>query len=52
MTLRFEILGFELGRIQLDIERDQPPVAETVVDKSVGIVSDWWLDRLFKRGRK
>ena len=50
MTLRFNILGFEIARVELDIEHPEAPsIAETVVEKSVGIVSDWWLKRLFKR---
>lgn len=65
MTLRFEILGFELARIELDIEQKHEPIVETgrsaaaraelrspaerVVGKGVQTMSRWWVGRMFKQ---
>lgn len=54
MNLRFliPVLDIEVFRIELDLGQDDAPKADTaakVVEKGVGIVSDWWLKRLFKR---
>lgn len=47
MKLRFSVLGFELARITIDIERDETPIAETVVAKVVSGTSRWWTKRMF-----
>jgi len=52
MNITFQILGFEVARINLDIDlgdvfsADAPQA--TPVDKAIGRVSAWWV----KRGMK
>jgi hypothetical protein len=64
VTLTFQILGFELARIELDIEQKREPIVETgrsasaraellssaerVVGKGVQTLSRWWVGRMFK----
>ena len=45
MTLRFNVLGFELARIDLDIERDEPSPAnpQNLVVKGVKRMSWAWV---------
>lgn len=47
MKLRFNVLGFELARIELDIVREDIPTVETVVSKVVTGTSRWWTKRMF-----
>lgn len=47
MTLRFTLLGFEISRIELDIEREQQPTVSSVVDEGIKLVSKHWIKRLF-----
>lgn len=49
MTLKFQILGLELARIELDIEQRHEPIVETVVGKGVQTMSRWWVGRMFGR---
>lgn len=46
MTLRFNIFGFEIAKIELDIPESAEPA--TVVDKSVKRVSRLWVKHMVK----
>jgi hypothetical protein len=47
MKLRFNVFGYEIARIDLDIEREETPIAETLVNKVVSETSRWWTRRMF-----
>ena len=52
MNISFKVLGFEIARIDVDVDlidlfTDDSPTA-TPVDKVIGRVSAWWV----KRGMK
>lgn len=49
MKLRFNVFGFEIARVELDIEREETPLAETLVNKVVSETSRWWVGRMFTR---
>lgn len=47
MTLRINILGFEVAKVDLDMG-EQTPAAPTVAEKAIHTTTKWWLGRLFK----
>lgn len=57
MKLRFSVLGVELARISLDVERDFSPAAEALVrtpeprliDRGVKAVSALWVQRMMSK---
>jgi hypothetical protein len=48
MKLRFNVFGWEVARIELDIEREETPTVETVAVKAVKAVSKVWMGGLFR----
>lgn len=52
MTLRFTFLGYEYASISLDIEHADIPVAGSLIETGVDLMSDWWIKKMMKRGRR
>jgi hypothetical protein len=54
MTLSFNILGFQVASVVLDIERDEPaPAPEkkpeaSLLNKGVKAMSGFWVDRMMR----
>lgn len=44
MTLTFKILGYEVARLDLDIEHDDP--TPPVIDQGIKKMSRWWVGRM------
>lgn len=45
MTLTFNVFGFEIARVELDIGEDEPPVLKPV-EKATKAVSRWWMRKI------
>lgn len=49
MKLSFNVFGIEVATIELDLpEGDKQSVVESVVEKTVGTTTKWWLGKLFR----
>jgi hypothetical protein len=50
VTLSFNILGFELASIVLDIEREEPEAKPeaSLLNKGVKAMSGFWVDRMMR----
>ena len=53
MKLSFNVFGFEVATVKLDLptpEKHSPveEVVESLVDKTIGSTTKFWLGRLFK----
>lgn len=49
MTLRFNILGYEIARIELDLDEDESKEEKvSVLDKGTKKMSSWWVRRMMK----
>lgn len=51
MNIKLVVLGYELGRIQIDLPVDVsvPSEPEKLVEALVDGVSGWWVQRMLKR---
>lgn len=47
MTLRFNIFGFEIAKIELDLGDDEPREVSPV-DKTTKAISRWWVKKMVK----
>ncbi|ASR77167.1 hypothetical protein KIV66_gp60 [Mycobacterium phage MyraDee] len=47
MTLRLNIFGFEIAKLELDLGDDEPRDMN-VVDKGTKAMSRWWVKRMVK----
>lgn len=53
MQIKLVVLGFELGRIQVDLPvAGLQPEPEKLVDNVVDAVSGWWVGRMLKRSAR
>jgi hypothetical protein len=51
MNIKLVVLGYELGRIQIDLPAGitSPQEPEKLVEALVDGVSGWWVQRMMKR---